>query len=268
MQLNQYTLIKIPIKEIIEQNFDVKPDNKYIVKQGDSLLFDQIERIRGNRSSHINEIILVDAKKNPKTEQYLRHILDNGFTYNKILYRRFGKSASQAKQGITAFVCDDIYDELYKVSQMDIKIDECIISKYESQRGLLFSSCTIIKDYMPNIVIIGEYEKTLKNQLVKYAVEEKKEYTDKKTGEIKQYNTHEIKEGYRDIKLSLFDGCGCHEYSFTNKISAQLNLDYDAAGFQIRMPFIKGYSVYVPFKKILKEWGTKLLQIYTDTHII
>ena len=48
MQSNQYTLIKIPIKEIIEQNFDVKPDNKYIVKQGDSLLFDQIERIRGN----------------------------------------------------------------------------------------------------------------------------------------------------------------------------------------------------------------------------
>ena len=269
MQLNQYTLIKIPIKEIIEQNFDVKPDNKYIVKQGDSLLFDQIERIRGNRSSHINEIILVDAKKNPKTEQYLRHILDNGFTYNKILYRRFGKSASQAKQGITAFVCDDIYDELYKVSQMDIKIDECIISKYESQRGLLFSSCTIIKDYMPNIVIIGEYEKTLKNQLVKYAVEEKKEYTDKKTGEIKQYNTHEIKEGYRDIKLSLFDGCGCHEYSFTNKISAQLNLDYDAAGFQIRMPFIKGYSVYVPFKKILKEWGYEhITDIYGYTHHI
>ena len=269
MQSNQYTLIKIPIKEIIEQNFDVKPDNKYIVKQGDSLLFDQIERIRWNRSSHINEIILVDAKKNPKTEQYLRHILDNGFTYNKILYRRFGKSASQAKQGITAFVCDDIYDELYKISQMDIKIDECIISKYESQRGLLFSSCTIIKDYMPNIVIIGEYEKTLKNQLIKYAVEEKKEYTDKKTGEIKQYNTHEIKEGYRDIKLSPFDGCGCHEYSFTNKISAQLNLDYDAAGFQIRMPFIKGYSVYVPFKKILKEWGYEhITDIYGYTHHI
>lgn len=269
MQSNQYTLIKIPIKEIIEQNFDVKPDNKYIVKQGDSLLFDQIERIRGNRSSHINEIILVDAKKNPKTEQHLRHILDNGFIYNKILYRRFGKSASQAKQGITAFVCDDIYDELYKVSQMDIKIDECIISKYESQRGLLFSSCTIIKDYMPNIVIIGEYEKTLKNQLIKYAVEAKKEYTDKNTGEIKQYNTHEIKEGYRDIKLSPFDGCGCHEYSFTNKISAQLNLDYDAAGFQIRMPFIKGYSVYVPFKKILKEWGYEhITDIYGYTHHI
>lgn len=269
MQSNQYTLIKIPIKEIIEQNFDVKPDNKYIVKQGDSLLFDQIERIRGNRSSHINEIILVDAKKNPKTEQYLRHILDNGFIYNKILYRRFGKSASQAKQGITAFVCDDIYDELYKVSQMDIKIDECIISKYESQRGLLFSSCTIIKDYMPNIVIIGEYEKTLKNQLIKYVIEEKKEYTDKNTGEIKQYNTHEIKEGYRDIKLSPFDGCGCHEYSFTNKISTQLNLDYDAAGFQIRMPFIKGYSVYVPFKKILKEWGYEhITDIYGYTHHI
>lgn len=103
MQSNQYTLIKIPIKEIIEQNFDVKPDNKYIVKQGDSLLFDQIERIRGNRSSHINEIILVDAKKNPKTEQYLRHILDNGFTYNKILYRQVWKISFTGKTGNYCF---------------------------------------------------------------------------------------------------------------------------------------------------------------------
>ena len=121
---------------------------------------------------------------------------------------------------------------------------------------------------MPNIVIIGEYEKTLKNQLIKYAVEGKKEYTDKNTGEIKQYNTHKIKEGYRDIKLSPFDGCGCHEYSFTNKISAQLKLDYEAAGFQIRMPFIKGYSVYVPFKKILKEWGYEhITDIYGTQNI-
>ena len=49
-----------------------------------------------------------------------------------------------------------------------------------------FSSCTLIRDYMPNIVIIGEYEKTLQNQLIKYVVEREKEFVDKETGKTKK----------------------------------------------------------------------------------
>lgn len=143
--------------------------------------------------------MLVVAKKNPKQEEFLRRILNDGFTYNGIHYSRFGKSASQGKDGITAFVCDEIFDELYLITQMDIKIDECVISKYEAQRCLPFSSCTLIKDYMPNIVIIGEYEKTLKNQLIKYVVEREKEFVDENTGKKKKYKTREIEEGLKDI---------------------------------------------------------------------
>ena len=257
----QYTLVKVPIKEIINQDYDVTIDrdteikNEYLITQGTSLLFDQIERLRGKSTSHISEVILVVAKKNPKQEEYLRHILSEGFIYNGIHYNRFGKSASQGKDGITAFVCDEIFDELYRVTQMDIEVDECVISKYEAQRCLPFSSCTLIHNYMPNIVIIGEYEKTLENQLIKYVVERKREFTDKETGKKKTYNAREIEEGYKDLNLSPFDGCGCHEYEFTKIISEQLDLDYEVAGVQVRLPFVKGYSVYVPFKKILKEWG-------------
>ena len=275
MKTIQYTLVKIPIKEIIAQDYDVKIDreteidNEYLIAQGDSLLFNQIERLRGEFSSHINEIILVEAKKNPKTEEKLRYILDNGFTYNGTHYSRFGKSASQGKEGITAFICDEIFDELYMITQMDIPIDECVISKYEAQRCLPFSSCTLIHDYMPNIVIIGEYEKTLKNQLIKYVVERKKEFVDKETGKKKKYNAREIEEGYKDLKLSPFDGCGCHEYECMCNVSAQLELDYNAVGVQVRLPFIKGYSVYVPFRKILKEWGYEYItDIYGNEHHI
>ena len=180
----QYTLVKVPIKELIKQDFnatvsrDEEIDKEYLIAQGTSLLFDQIERLRGKFSTHISELMLVVAKKNPKQENDLRYILDEGFAYNGIHYSRFGKSASQGKDGITAFVCDEIFDELYMITQMDIEIDECVISKYEAQRCLPFSSCTLIKDYMPNIVIIGEYEKTLHNQLIKYVVEKEKEFTD------------------------------------------------------------------------------------------
>ncbi len=209
------------------------------------------------------------AKKNSKQEEYLRHILDVGFTYNGIHYQRFGKSASQGKDGITAFVCDDIFDELYMITQMDIEIDECVISKYEAQRCLPFSSCTLIKDYMPRIIIIGEYEKTLQNQLIKYVVEREKEYIDKKTGKKKKYKSREIEEGYKDLKLSPFDGCGCHEHGFMENVSAQLGLDYNVIGTQVRLPFIKGYSVYVPFRQILKEWGYEYItDIYGKKHYI
>lgn len=69
IETTQYTLIKIPIKELIKQNFnatvsrDLEINEEYLIAQGDSPLFDQIERLRGHFSSHINEIILVVAKK-------------------------------------------------------------------------------------------------------------------------------------------------------------------------------------------------------------
>lgn len=275
IETTQYTLVKIPIRELIKQNFSAivsrekEIEEEYLIAQGDSPLFDQIERLRGKFSSHIDEIILVVAKKNPKQEKDLRHILDKGFTYNGIHYARFGKSASQGKDGITAFVCDSIFDELYMITQMDIEIDECVISKYEAQRCLPFSSCTLIRDYMPNIVIIGEYEKTLQNQLIKYVVEREKEFVDKETGKTKKYKSREIEEGYKDLKISPFDGCGCHEHGFMENVSAQLGLDYNVIGTQVRLPFVKGYSVYVPFRQILKEWGYEYItDIYGTKHHI
>lgn len=275
MTAMQYTLIKIPIKELIKHDFTLQLTEseelakEYLITQGDSPLFDQIERLRGHHSEQIHEVILVTALKNPKQEESLRRLLRDGFIYNGLHYSRFGKSASQGKAGITAFVCDSIFEELYMITQMDIRIDKCVISKYEAQRCLPFSSCTLIKDYMPNIIIIGEYEKTLPDQFIKYVVEREKEFTDKETGAVKKYTAREIEEGYTDIRLSPFDGCGCHEKEFMENVSAQLGLDYHAAGVQIRLPFIKGYSVYVPFREILKDWGyTSLTDIYGTSHPI
>lgn len=271
----------MPIRELIEQKYNVELDDEkiikkeYLISQENSLLFDQIFRLRkkneesDEHNRYIKEIILVIAKKNPKQEENLRYILNNGFTYNGVHYSRFGKSASQGKDGITAFVCDSIFDELYMITQMDIEIAECVISKYEAQRCLPFSSCTLIEDYMPNIVIIGEYEKALNNQLIKYVVEREKEFIDKNTNKPKKYKSREIEEDYKDINLSPFDGCGCHEKEFMEITSAQLGLDYNAIGSQVRLPFIKGYSVYVPFREILLGWGYEYItDIYGHKHHI
>lgn len=271
--MTQYTLIKIPLKELIEQDFCVSIDREeeicreYLVAQPPSLLFDQLERLRGKSSMHISEVILVVAQKSIRQKGDLKRVLADGFWYNGVHYNRFGKSASQAKDGITAFVCDAFFDELYAITQMDIAIDECVISKYEAQRCLAFSSCTLIKGYMPNIVIIGEFQKTLKDQYIKYVTEKEKSFIDPETGEKISYRAKEIEEGVHDLTISPFDGCGCHERDFMEEAGRQMGLSYDAAGFQIRLPFIKGYSVYVPFRKILKEWGVShITDIYGKRH--
>ena len=103
MKQVRYTLIKIPIRELISQNFDVvlnqesEIQNGYRIAQGDSLLFDQIARLRGEPSSHISEVILVTARKNPRQEKDLRRLLEQVFTYNGVHYSLFGKSSSQGK---------------------------------------------------------------------------------------------------------------------------------------------------------------------------
>jgi hypothetical protein len=261
----QYTLAKIPIKLIISNEYKInlskEDEYEYLIEQSNSLLFDQIERIRGSFSDRINEFILVEAPKNPKTEAKLRYILDKGFTYNDTHYIRFGKSASQGKDGITAFCDSEIYEELFMVTQMDIKIDECVVSKYEAQRCLPFSSCTLVKGKIPYIVVIGEYEKVIENQYIRYVVEKKEPFTDKETGETKFYNNRIIEEGYHPIQLSPFDGCGCHSIDVSEKAKESLDLDYTPVGLQIRLPFFKGYSIQFDFKKYLKE------ELHTNTII-
>lgn len=269
----QFTLVKLPIQEIIAQDYHItlspEEERPFLVAQGSSLLFDQIERLRGTSSRHISELILVKAKKSPKTTPALTHILNQGFFYNGTRYKRFGKSASQGKDGITAFLTEAMFEELYRITQMDIAVKECVISKYESQRCLVFSSCTLIKDYMPRIVMIGEYQKVLKDQYIRYVTERQKEITDEKTGELKTIAVKEISEGCHDITLSPFDGCGCHELEFAQVTSKALNLDYTAIGNQIRLPFLKGYSVYVPFREIFREMGiTHITDVYGHSHNI
>ena len=136
------------------------------------------------------------------------------------------------------------------ITQLDIEIDECVISKYEAQRCLLFSSCTLIDEKLPYIVVVGEYTKILPNQYIRYVVEKNKEFIDKETGEVKKYKAREIEEGYHDIELSPFDGCGCHSHDLGESARTYLGLDYTPVGLQIRLPFLRVIQLSLILKPI------------------
>jgi hypothetical protein len=269
----QYQLIKLTLKQIINQDFDVKYtleqeiENQLIIEQQNSLLFDQIRRIRGYETERINEIILVEAKKDPKKTELLARLINDGFYYNDVHYIRFGKSQSQGKDGITAFIDKNIYDELFIITQLDIQVKECVVPKYEGQRCLPFSTCTLIEDKIPYIVIVDEYTKILPQQKIRYVVEKEGDYTDKETKQQKKYKDRVIEEGLYDIKISPFDGCGCHSKDTSELFTKYLELDYRAIGYQIRLPFFKGYSVEFPFKEYYKSIGvTEIKDVYNNIH--
>jgi hypothetical protein len=73
MDKQQFILAKIPIKLIIKNSYNISlkqdDEEEFLIEQSQSLLFDQIERIRGSFSKRINEFILVEAQKNPRTEK-------------------------------------------------------------------------------------------------------------------------------------------------------------------------------------------------------
>jgi hypothetical protein len=183
--------------------------------------------IRGYPTQKISELIYVEAKHNKKRKPLLEKLLREGFNYNHIHYIRFGKSSSQAKDGVTVFVDRDYYSELMERSQLGVKVDKCIISKYESYRCLIFSACQFVnQNKLPNIVLVDEFKKILPNQYVRYAVEKDVEYKDKNTNETKIYKNQKfIEEGYHDVKLSPFDGFGVHTEEISKIFSETLGFD-------------------------------------------
>lgn len=273
----RYQILSISIRDLIACDFDLhwtqEQEAPYLIEQGESLFTGQLRRICGSsfirrgQIEFIPQMILVQAKKAARKNHHTRELLRVGFTYNGVHFVRYGKSNSQAKEGITLFLDEAVYPQMLEASQLGITVDECVISKYESQRCLTLSTCTLIRAPLPHIVIVDEYTKGLPDQQIRYVVEEPITITDRETGEEKRIKTRRVNEGRRDISLSPFDGCGCHDERLSRLWSKQIGLDYDAIGFQIRLPFLKGYSVEMPFREYYRSVGiTEITDIFGAKH--
>lgn len=274
-KIKMYKILKVKIQNIIKSNFNLsltsQEENEYIIRQQDTPLFRQLCLIRGYETDRINELIFIEAKHNKKRTDDLKKLLKEGFIYNNNnRYIRYGKSSSQAKDGITVFIDESVYDEMMKRSQLGVTIDKCVISKYESYRNLILSSCQMVDEPLPYIVIMDEYEKTIPNQYIRYAVQKDIEFVDKNTNEKKiAKNQKLIEEGYRDINISPFDGFGVHTKEISSKFSQYIANKHNAVLFQIRLPFMKGVTVEVDFKEFYRSKGIeKIKDVFGHWHYI
>lgn len=245
---------QLKVKDIIDSDykliFSEEEEKKYYISTLISPFIYQVIRISGNNTDYPKEIVQVEARHNKKKWAEYRQLMNNGFVYNGIKYLRFGKSASQSKSGITVFVADYIWEELYRISSLDLPMwnKEVCIPKYEAQRGLIFSTCTLLDIPIPRICIIDSYSKIIPNQKIRY-VEEVEKISDNG----KKYKVREVKDGYKDIKITPWDGCGVHHKRISEAAQRTLELDYTPVGLQIRLPFCKGFSVEFPFREWFAE---------------
>ena len=162
-----YKIKKVPLNDLIKNNYNlelsIEDEEKYLIQQQKNALFYQLELLRGYKKNKIDEVIFIQAK-NKKKKDELVHILKEGFICNGVRFKRFGKSASQAKNGITVFISEEYCNELINRSFLDTKPNLCVISKYESYRNLVLSACEMIDLPLPYIIIIDDYEFLLKKQ--------------------------------------------------------------------------------------------------------
>ena len=267
-----YSLLKLNFSMVEKNDYNLEiPLTKenireYGVKLPNSPLFDQLDKVVGGfpNNNHIEQFVFIVAKRNVKKEEQIRHLLREGFTLNGYKYIRFGKSPSQGKDGITAFIQERYFDEMTERSKLGLDVNNCVISKYDSYRSLIFSSCTLVDRKLPKIVIIDEYERILKDQDVRYATTEDIEVVNKETGEISIFKNQKVmKNGITDIKVSVFDGFGIHSPELNKELQNTLGEDNRSVLFQIRLPFMKGVTIEMDFKKYFKE----VLNTYTITDI-
>jgi hypothetical protein len=241
----------------------------FVIKQQDNAIFRQIRRITNTDYFYNSYLIFVDCKGYKTMLNELEILLKNGFKYNGQDYIVTERSASMARNGILGFVDKRIATELNQAITMDLRIDKTVISKYVAYRGLMFSSCFFIEGHLPYIIIVDDYETIIKDQRIKFVVEKELIYTDKETNEQRSYINKEIDEGIKDIKISPADGSGIHSPHMSKKWASYLGIDYNPCLFMVRMPFIKGLSISVDFKRFYRDRGIdKITDIWGKQHYV
>lgn len=258
-----FNIRKFKLRDLVAQNynmiFDLVEEQRFYVKQQHNQLFRHINLITQNDTDYVHNMIFVDCKGSKDRVEELTHIFKNGFHLNGVHFKLFGKSASMSRNGIVGFVSSDIHEELEKIAMMDLDIKEIVISKFEAYKNLLLSSCFFIEEKLPYIVIINDYEKVIPNCHIKYVVEKEIDYEDKKTKEKKKFVMKDIEEGYKDVDIIPADGAGIHTPDMSELWSRSIGINHKPSVFMIRMPYVKGLSIEVDFKKFYKLKGIEYI---------
>lgn len=258
-----YTIRKFTLKQVIKSNNSLclseKEQKMYEIKQSDNMLFRQVRIITNYNKEYNPYIVFLDCRGWKSVQEELKDILRNGFYINSTLFLPTEKSASMSRNAVIGFVDASIEKELDKRMTMDMEIENTVLAKLLAYRGLFFSGCFCLENWHPTIVIVDDYAKVIPNQYIKYLVDIKKPYTNKDGKELIWYEKG-IEEGYRDVKINLWDGSGIHSPQVTKYIKLQIESDETPTSILWRLPYGKGMTHEIDFVQWFKEHGISTIK--------
>ncbi len=269
-----YTIRKFKLRNILNQEYNVilsmEQEKSYYIKQQDNMMFRQIRLITDYKEEYNPYIVFVDCKGFQQQSDIMYELLTNGFGINGKKFVFTERSASMCRNAIIGFIDAEVEEELNKRITMDSWLTKTVISKYTAYRGLMFSSCHFIEGKLPYIIIVPDFERTIYNQHIKYAEEEDTSWVDKVTGETKHGKTKKVVEGYKDVDITPADGSGLHCPELSNIWSKAIGILGQAPSvFMCRMPYVKGLTIEVDFRKFYRSKGvTHITDIWGIKHDI
>lgn len=264
-----YTVLKIHIKDIAENNFHIQGDiEKYKIKQSDSPMLRQIRKITYDTGKFNKYIIFVDCGGAKNKTDILKRVVTKGFKLNGIQFDISERSASMTRNAILSFVDSRIIKELDKRITMDIDIGETVLSKWYRYRGLMLSSCHCVENWVPKVIVVSDYYTIIKDQNIKYVFDNTTEFVDKE-GNQRTWTQKDIAETTRDIEINVFDGAGIHHPAISRKLEELIGSKTPMTSFIVRMPYIKGLSNEVDYETFYAERGvTEITDVWGVKHSV
>lgn len=258
-----YQVYKFKFSDLRSYKLNV-PDNKeeleiYKINQQDNMLFRQVRLITNTNSKMNNYVIFVDAHGYKSDEGMFEQLCVEGFNIGERHFQLSERSPSMTRNSILSFVDSSIIEELEERISMGSKLEKTVLAKYVGYRGLMFSSCHCFDNWYPKIIVVEDCYSVIKNQNIKYVVDEEKKYIDRNTGEEKVWKQKGIEQGIRDIEINCFDGCGIHHPSITQEVKKMLGSSTSPTSMMLRAPYVKGMSHEFNYTSFFEERGVKYI---------
>lgn len=251
-----YGVRKIPAVEIIRGNFDISiNDSDYMVSQQDNMLFRLLRSITGENKKFVSQIIFVNCNGARSKKEEIKKMVIDGFIVNGVHFVMSERSASMTRNAILGFVDESVSKPLDEKITMDMKIDKTVLSKLCAYRGLMFSSCHCLDRWRPKTIVVKDYETVLKNQKLKWLRQVERSYISCDTGEEKVWKTYGIEEGYKDLKINVFDGHGIIHPLLVDEVKELVGMEERPTSMLVRAPYIKGLLSEVDYTTYFREHG-------------
>lgn len=244
----QHEIFKINTTKLKYYKWDLKISKREaflldeVVPLFEGQIFRAISKILKQQTNKINFSEYIVAIVVDKKQDFKRATSKNGFKINGKKFKRFVGTTGGLKGDTVLFVSDDIFDELYSISECNRDLNIKIVpAKLEAYRALFCSASEEIINPSKILVVkdcIVKFNDTIIN------IDDSKE------------DSEPIMEIIKNASLenNTSDGFNLCTIEYMRKVSDGLGLDYTLSGVCLRNAWLKGMLYPFPIVEFFDEY--------------